>query len=350
MLYLDYYLLSFFDAKKATSNAQLLHVFQGKRTPSMFYITEINNWHHAFAQFKFVSVEEIEKIIQQLLHKKWLAKEGKGYVITQTGLDAREEYFSTHYFPKVDRFANLNIRKSFWDRLQLFVQSFSEMSHHNKQYSPVIKHPQHQENVRLLFQQFATQRDQLLNMWIAEQEFIFNRLDASRADVLAAQLTGNQKIGETKSQIQGQLEMESLEYSFYHQDTIEDVLNVVQNHPNELVILSAIIHQLHIETNHGLSTSTHISYELLKNGLDISRIANRRQLKENTIREHILEMAFILPNFSIAHFIPKDVYAKLNNAFDRNEKYTYKDAREELLELEFMHYRLVELERMRMNG
>lgn len=349
MNYHDYYLLSFFDAKRSTSSAQLLHIFQGKRTPSMFYLAEINGWHHAFAQFKYITIEEIEAIIQRLLKKELIVSEDKGYVITQNGLDTMEEYFSEHYFPQLKRFTNLTIRTEFWARFQLFVQSFSEMSYQNKQYSPVIKHPQHQENVRLLFQQFPERREALLSKWIAEQTFLFEQLEVSRANVLAAQLTGHHKIGETKSQMQEQLEMENIEFLFYHQDTVEELLQIIQNNSDELVLLNAIVHQLHEETNYGLSSSTNLSYQLLQQGNDISSIANRRQLKENTVREHILEMAFVLKDFPISPFVPTSIYEKVVVGFEQHEDYSYREAKEDLIELEFMHYRLVELERIRLN-
>lgn len=350
MGYRMHYILSFFNMERPTSSSQILHIFQGKRTPSMFYLAERNNWHHAFAQFKKISGEAIDKVLQLLLQDDLIEPQDKGFILTQKGQLVCRAFYEDRYYPQISTFTNLTIRKTFWDRYQLFVQTFSEMSYENNRYTPIIKHPHHQENVRLLFQQFYKDKNLLKENWIKEQEFLFNQLGDSRADVLAAQLTGHQKVGETKGQVQEQLGMADLEYSFYHQDTIEALLEIIQEHPKKTVISHAIMSQLQIETNHGLSMSTNETFQLLGRGHSISDIANIRRLKENTIREHILELAFILYDFPFKAFVPEKLYQDLHTAFERNEDYAYRDAKNDFNDLEFIYYRLVELERMRKNG
>lgn len=350
MDYHMYYVLSLFNSQRAISSSQLLHTFQGKRTPSMFYLAEKNGWHHAFARFTKVSNQEIEKVLEGLFHKGLITQKDKGFILTEKGQLISKEFFENRYYPQASSFAAGNIWKAFWDRYQLFVQTFSEMSYKNNRYVPIIKYPPHQENVRLLFQQFHHDKEMLMRNWIKEQHFLFEQLDERRANVLMEQLTGHERVGETKRQIQRQLDMEVLEYSFYHQDTIEELLNIIQQHPEKLAISYAILNQLQVETNHGLSSSTNASFELLSQGHSISDIATIRRLKENTVREHILELAFVLYDFPIKTFVPKKVYEDLNLAFEKNEDYSYKEAKSEFKDLEFMYYRLVELERMRKNG
>ena len=350
MDYQMYYILSLFHSQRATSSSQLLHTFQGKRTPSMFYLVERNGWHHAFARFNNSSDKEIEKILEGLFQKGLISQIDKGFILTEKGQLISNEFFENRYYPRASSFATVNIWKAFWDRYQLFVQTFSEMSYKNNRYVPIIKSPQHQENVRLLFQQFHHDKELLLKNWIKEQHFLFEHLDESRANVLMEQLTGHERVGETKGQIQRQLDMEVLEYSFYHQDTIEELLNIIQQHPEELAISYAILNQLQVETNYGLSVSTRASFQLLGEGYSISDIANIRRLKENTVREHILELAFVLFDFPFKAFIPEKVYQDLKQAFEKNEDYSYKEAKSEFKDIEFMYYRLVELERMRQNG
>ena len=349
MDYYTYYILSFFHLERPTSSSQLLHTFQGKRTPSMFYLAERNGWHHAFARFNNISDVEIEKVLKGLFQKVLITQKDKGFILTEKGQLISNEFFEDRYYPQASSFATGNIWKDFWDRYQLFVQTFSEMSYKNNRYTPIIKHPHHQENVRLLFQQFQQNKEILKANWIKEQYFLFEQLDENRANMLMDQLTGHERVGETKRQIQWQLDMAALEYSFYHQDTIEELLNIIQQHPEELAILYAIMNQLQVETNHGLSVSTNASFQLLGQGHSISDIATIRRLKENTVREHILEMAFVLYDFPIKAFIPKNVYQDLNQAFEKNEDYSYKEAKSEFEDLEFMYFRLVELERMRKN-
>lgn len=350
MTYNYYFILSFFNTKRPTSIAQLVHVFRGKRTPSMFYLTEVNKWHHSFAKYMSISEKEVKDILQELIKRSFIIPMDKGFIITGKGLEARQAFFENQYFPNYIRtFANTNIRNAFWERFQLFAQTFSEVSYKNNQYAPIIKHPHHQENVRNLFYQFKDNKGKILIHWTDEIYFLFNKLEESRADILASQLTGYENIGLTKTQVQERLSMAPLEYDYYHQDSLEILLLEIRHNKEELPLMYAIMMQLHKETNYGLSSSTNETYQLLKQGYSIADISKMRFIKENTVREHILELAFVLEEFSIREFIPDEIYRYLHKSFKEKEGLTYKQVVTNNPEIEFMHFRLVDLERRRHN-
>ncbi len=348
--YWFYYILSYFNQERPVTTSQLLHVFQGKRTPSMFYMMEANQWHHGFSYNTSITRQDLQQTLQLLLQKQYLQEEKKGYLLTNKGAEECHLYFETHYYPQnIKTFTYTNVRLPFWNQLQLFTQVFSEFSYHNTQYVPVIKHPYYQENIRLLFQGQKDKKETLLKQWSGEQQFLFERLEEKQANVLANLLTGHHILGETKAQIAEKLQMELLAFDFYLQDILETVITLVQKNSSPLVLLNMILKQLHLATNLGLSASTKDTYQLLKKGYTIPKIANVRSIKENTVREHILEMAFVFNNFPYQSFVPTPIYQYLNKRFEEEENYHYRQAMQEKETLEFMHYRLVELERMRQN-
>ena len=345
-----YYILSYFNQKRKVNISQLLHVFHAKRTPSMFYIIEINHWHHGFSISKKITRNDLQQTIHLLLQKQYLQAEKNGYLLTNRGEEAYRLYFKKHYYPKnIKTFTNTKVWLPFWNRLQLFTQVFSELSYKNPQYIPIIKHPYHQENIRLLFQKYQDKKGALLKQWVEEQQLLFEHLEEEQADVLASLLTGHNIIGVTKAQITEKLQMESLEFDFFLQDVIEAVIYIVNEKPAQLALTNLLLEQLYQETNWGLSASTSDTYQLLEKGYNIRKIANMRSIKENTVREHILEMAFVFNDFPYQNFIPKDTYQHLNQRFEEEKTYHYRQAMQEKEGLEFMHYRLVELERMRKN-
>jgi ribulose-phosphate 3-epimerase len=349
--YWFYYILSYFNQERSVTTSQLLHVFQGKRTPSMFYMMEANQWHHGFLYNASITRQDLQQTLQLLLQKQYLQEEKKGYLLTNKGAEACRLYFEAHYYPQeIKTFTYANVRLPFWNQLQLFTQVFSEFSYQNTQYVPVIKHPYYQENIRLLFQGQKDKKETLLKQWFGEQQFLFEQLEERQANVLANLLTGHHILGEMKAQIAEKLQMESLAFDFYLQDILETVITLVKKNASQLVLLNTILKQLHLATNLGLSASTKDTYQLLKKGYTIPKIANIRSIKENTVREHILEMAFVFNNFPYQNFVPATIYQYLNKRFEEEENYHYRQAMQEKDTLEFMHYRLVELERMRQNG
>lgn len=346
--YMGYYILSYFDKNKAVNASQIFHVLQGKRTPSMFYLAEKNRWHHGFGKFTRFSRQRLELFLKRFNQLKWIEVRGKGYVLTELGSQVKNEYFSTHYFPShIHTFSNVNLRRPFWERYQLLTQVFSERSFFNNKYTPIIKDPLHQEQVRFLFHYFKNESDNINQKWIDEQYSVFNHLKDSRVNHLFKHLSGHDKIGETTSQVREKLNMNELEYEYYHFDTIELIIQRIKENPQHLPLMQAIIQSLQSETNFGLSSSTYQTYLYIEDGLSIQEISKERSLKENTIREHILEMAFVLDNFPFDKFVSESLAKELNAKFIRDEDYSFKKAVSDFDSIHFMDYRLIELERMR---
>lgn len=347
--YLQFYILSYFDLEKVITDAQIIHVFHAKRTPSMFYLIEMNRWHHGFSLTNKMTRKQLLRNIRYLVDHSYLLEKGKGFVLTEKGGQNCKEYFNNHYYPqKIKKFMNANVRIPFWNRYQLFTQVFSEYSYQNTKYVPIVKHPHHQENVRQLFHQFNLNKEQLLKYWYTEQRLLFEQMDEQLADVLVNQLTGHGFIGKTRAQLAIHYQMTSWEFVFYFMDAMEEFLQLIQKNKEELPLSREILKILHQETCVGLSASTFKTYKLLKKGFSLSEIAIQRSIKENTVREHILEMAFVFEKFPYQSFIPSDIYESLHKGFKEIENFNYQYAMSEISQLEFMHYRLVELERMRL--
>jgi len=314
----------------------------------MFYLMEKKQWHHGFLLAKHLKRDRLETIIQSLANKQWLTAKDKGYLLTPRGEEACSSYFDNHYYPKpLQSFSYTSARSPFWSRLQLFVQVFSELSYKNTHFAPVIKHPHHQENVRQLFSEFKGKTEEVFQQWLKEQGFLFNNLLAEHADILASQLSGHEVVGETQTKLAQELEMDNLEYYLFQQSLIEELIELILAHKDKVPITARIFEQVHKEANYGLSGSTYQSFQLLTEGHTIAAIARKRGVKVNTVREHILEMAFVFQDFPYKKFVPKSLYQALNQGFKTVEDYNYQQAFEEHEAMEFMHFRLVELERMR---
>lgn len=112
--YFKYYILSYFDIDKVTTESQIIHVIHAKRTPSMFYLIESNGWHHGFSLSDKISRQQLSRIIKVLLVDDYLIGKDQGYVLTEKGQIECTEYFKQHYYPqKIKGFFNAKIRKAF---------------------------------------------------------------------------------------------------------------------------------------------------------------------------------------------------------------------------------------------
>lgn len=345
--FFNYYILSYFQTDKEVKTSQILHVLRGKKTPSMYYLTEVNQWHHGFSINKKIKSTDLKIIVESAYRKKWLTKKEKGFLLTSIGKEILDKYFEDYYFPKrIHSFRNIEVYDPFWERIQLFSQVFSEYSYKNPNYTAIIKDPHHQEIVRLLFEASQGNKGHVLKKWIEEQDYIFKKLPRDQANLLANSLTGHQIIGKTRKQLADELGMVEIELKFYLRDALEEVIKIIHRFPKKLRITTELLKNTQEEYYFSLSESTYYTFQMLKQGQKITEIARARRIKKNTVKEHLLEIAFVLERFPTKDFVPIEIYQILNHKFYESPDYSYREAVTDINNLEFHHYRLVELERM----
>lgn len=348
--YFYYYILSYFHTEEVVRLSQIFHVLRGKKTPSMYYLTEINHWHHGFSFVKRIEKADLKKTISPALTDYLLLKKDDGFILTKKGNELVKEYFKRHYYPKeIKNFGNIELYIPFWNRLQLFTQVFSEFSYKNTNYLAVIKNPNHQEKVRQLFQVTGGKIDRVVLQWIEEQSLIFEKLEEEKADFLANFLTGHKIIGKTRTQVANQLNLLDYEINFYLRDILEEIIELLIKNQKKLALTYKIFEGVQSEYFMSLSKSTFETYQMLKQGYPIQKIASVRKIKENTVKEHILEIAFVVPGFPVENYVSKSIYSNLYNQFTEDKNMSFKEALSNNEDLEFYQYRLVELERLRID-
>ncbi|MEC6747467.1 helix-turn-helix domain-containing protein [Marinilactibacillus sp. XAAS-LB27] len=345
--YFLYFLLSFFNNHYPSKSSQLIHVFHGRRTPSILFKVENEQLFPAFGLFKELKKEHLEHYLQKLCSKNLLqGSEEEGYLLTSLGYKSLTQYFENKKYPEAIRsLENATLRNSFYLQIQLVSQIFSEKRYDNKKYSPSIKEPSDQESVKAWLSKQKKPMDQLALQWATELYDLLLTFAKEEASMIVGKLTGHDIIGKTNRQLAESLEMESVELNVRLSNTFEQL--IIQARASEGLLLNDFVTYLDQRTYFGLSKSTYDTYLMVNEGYSVEQISEVRQLKLNTIREHILEIYLVHPDFNFQPYIPADQYERLKMAFEQNPKYSYKQAKQDYEDLMFMWFRLVEIERIR---
>lgn len=347
--YFLHYLLSLFNQQRPLKVAQLIHVFHGRRTPSILYFIETQQLFSAFELLPKLKRENLEKCFVTMQKNEWITETENGFIQTDFGKKMVESYFQNHYYP--DNITSLQyskVRNTFWERFQLFTQVFSEKRFENVQYVPIIKHPSHQEGVRVWLSKQGEDKQKVTDNWIKETFSLFESLPEEVVNMVVMQLSGHDRIGKTKQQTAAFMKKESYEFLLFFENALEQMILKIEE--EDFFLLKQMLNDILKETVYGLTDSTFLTAKYLTKGLSIDQVAKLRRLKVNTIREHILEIAFIQPNFSFKPFISEKTYDLLHEEFKKNTSLTYQEIKRSIPEVEFMHFRLVELERLRDYG
>lgn len=343
--YLEHYLLALFQ-KESTKANQLIHIFNGKRTQSIFYIGQRKALHHAFHQFPQMQLGQLEQMLNSLKQKGYLSLTDEIYQITHAGLEKCQAFFKAHFFPEhIKTYTYTLIRKSCYQHLHLVTQIISNFSFQETNFTPIVKDFKVQDHLKIFLNHY--ERNKLIELWADEQIEILQKMEKARADYLANLFSGYQMIGLSEMELITALDLDRLENRFLRQDATEHYWTLARElhlpcheHLFQLILKSE---------NQGLSRSTYESMHLMTRGSSVTEIAKQRRLKESTIREHILECAFVRPEFDYLQLIDPLRLKHLSTYFEEHSNPRYHEAKKHIPELEFMEYRLYELERIRQN-
>lgn len=339
--YPENFILANFSTEQGLKVSQLIHILNGKRTPSVFYMTVRKNLCSVYGLFPYLKRNQLKLIVDRLKKDEKLCEHDDGLYLTSKGRKEIQKFKEEYYYPHfIDSFKYTMLRNPLWQHIQLFSQIASYWSYQEQQFTPLIRDEKVQENVREILSRY---RDEFKDNWVAEQYAIFSACQSSEADFLIRGLSGFRSWGDTFVEMSADQKGGPWETHLKQQDFIDHYIQLAQE--LNLTFHQRIIDWVFQTYSAGLSPSTYQSIQMISQGFSLRQIASMRHLKLNTIREHVLEAAFVHPQYSYSRLIDERTYQSLQQLFQDNEQLRYRDAKEHLPDLVFMDFRLVEMER-----
>src|SRR5699024_7478166 len=98
---------------------------------------------------------------------------------------------------------------------------------------------------------------------------------------------------------------------------------IVKSHPNEFIILHPLINDMLQPTP--LTNSASKTKALLQKHLSLEQIATWRQLKINTIYDHVVEIAIAREDFPWQEYVSEEVYKNIVLAIQETNSFILKD-------------------------
>lgn len=340
--YIENVILSMYE--EPTNTGQIHNVLSGRSTPSILYLVEIRKWQNLYGSIPKVSRGYIEKLHKKFLHQKLIYRDEKKYLIDDTVLIELNSYFKNNLLlSHTPSLMNADIRNEFWNLVRFISQVVSEKQYKNNKYIPLND----ELTAQLFIKNMLHNNKNFEENWIKEQQHIFNTLDEEVAELLVNILSGHETNGLTLSQLSRHKNISKSEVYFMKYETIRIYIQFIQD--NSLKMHQIVLNFLLTKMNFGLTTSAIGTYQLLQEGKSIQNISAIKSVKSSTIKEHILEIAFKLPHIDLTFLIPKEIQLELTHYFANHHSWQYKEAANRIENLEFYHYRLIELELIR-NG
>lgn len=333
--------LFFFDEQQPRRQKNIYNVLRGVSTVSnLFWAQQYNLldfWHY----YPHLELNEYSQIICEAVKTGDLLEADDNKLIRGANLkivSSNIEHGLQAYFD-FDKLIQL---------IELAVQVVSELSFHNKFYSPSIDDMELLWQIKTWLHRVKTKDNtsEFITKFRSELTVIGTTLPEKNSVLLFNQFIGHNHVGLTIEQLGKALDIASFEIEFIVRETFLELINIVKN--KKLPLLSELIEL--VKNSSRLTNSALISWNLFKNGTEISKIASLRRIKENTVREHLMMAAILEPDFPFEKFIDLNLFL---DKFDLNSKtpdeWTYQVVLQKDSSVSFFSFRLAQIKQGQLN-
>lgn len=346
--YQSYVLLSLFEKNEVTRSAQVYNILQGKRTGSTLYQALIHQYLPFYGLYSDWKRTDFDTLITSFESAALIKDIGKQeYELLDEGRNTLFSYFEGHHYPKeLNNIRYSKITFSFWTIIQLLTQVYSEKSYNNHSYNPIIQDLESQYFVKKWLK-ISKEKGWTSSLFHQEWRLLLSHMGDREADMIAQLLTGHEWIGKTREQTRKERELGKEEFNLYFQEIWHKAFDWIRNNKKQCPIFYDILYRTDQATHKGLSKTSWTTFTYLMNGYSIKKIAEIRNIKENTVGDHVIEIGIVLPEFPLQKMIPpahQELIEKFKKAYPEKR---FRDFQEQHDHVPFYEYRFLEILRWR---
>ncbi|MFX3617213.1 MAG: helix-turn-helix domain-containing protein [Sporolactobacillus sp.] len=280
----------------------IFHLLRGKHSSQSIQDSYLFHLRPFFHLLDGLSREEFDRWIDRVMANKWIEKSSaveEKYKLSMSGSAYYHRLQAETSLPAGLTFTEwINDERLFWLKLQLLVQTISELGKENRAFVPVTRAPQATEAVRTILTAAPPDYTSLSKRLKGQICWVFSRMEAEEANLLAGQFSGHLLPGLTLDQMADVLHKEKMQIQLLFKAALRTFVHLVkegQSAVPDLVLFFGA-------PENGLSRSAAKTYCLLQ-GLMIDELAERRGLSRGTIEDHLVEITLKIDDFNWSPYL-----------------------------------------------
>ncbi|WP_157800267.1 helix-turn-helix domain-containing protein [Sporolactobacillus pectinivorans] len=281
----------------------LIHILKGRQSVQTIQDCTLFHIEPLYHVLETVAREQLENLANECRDRGWiiaLKGEQEKYILTPSGKCTLSQLAQKYSFPKALSYTeNITIETEFWLKLQLLVQTLSELLHGSRSFLPVTRRTSVTEGVRKFIFEFHANRKTLAAGLHQELYCLFEKMPQSDATLLSAQLSGHSMPGLTLTQLSVLFNRDWYQFMIDSKSAFRCLMHQICFSPSLFPILECLMDK----KPNGLSHSAEETYRCLREGLTIEELSVKRQLSKGTIEDHIIEMTLKIPEFNVSLFL-----------------------------------------------
>lgn len=319
--------------------AATYHILQGKESIQTIQDTNLFRLQSYYAIYENLTKNEFDLAVIQLQKQHFIyGVEAQQYELTNKGYELLQSrsnvplYFNGIKYRKIDY--------TFLNRLLLMIQVWTNIANGNEQFIPIIDDSEIKEWVRQFYKQTRHQIKQCLQRLYDEIHALLLQLPEKDAALFVAQLTSYKHIGMTMDQLATHFERSKHELTLRITNILHYFMHRVEEDKESFRLLYAMMERPNIVNK--LTITARKTKTMLERGMPIDVIAKKRNLKQNTIQDHIVEIALYDTSFDISIYVPEQYIDEIINAVAKTNTFKLKQLKEQVNEkITYFQIRLV---------
>ncbi|WP_026673217.1 helix-turn-helix domain-containing protein [Alkalihalobacterium bogoriense] len=305
------------------------HLLKGKRSSQTIQDGHLFRCLFLFGIIPTLTREQTDKCIQHLESIRAVTRvREERFVVTKLGENIVQQFQEeAPFFHHIDGWKYKEVDMRFWYRLTLYIQCLSYMVKKESRFIPVTNERNILQWVRQAFPQNQEERKKQLNDLYKELLSYLVKIEEINATIVVKKLTGATQIGLTNEQLALKYKLDKGWINLLFLATVHQLLKEIETEPNQYPMLSRFYEK---NRKINVTSSTKQTYELLQQGKSIQQIAQIRQLKENTIEDHIVEIAIEDPSFTISSYVGQKQQVEIEQLSRKEQTKRLRDLKDKL--------------------
>lgn len=326
--------------KQDRSIAATYHILTGKRSIQTLQDVHLYALQSFYGTAKSLDKQAFDEEVKQMTRNSMLLETAPSvFKLSSQGenwLKLHSQEFPLAYFNGMAFHETGNL---FTKRLLLLVQTLTNSHKNYFSFIPVVDNQDAENWVRQFYQARRFQENKMLSQLYKELHHLLKRFSDREAGMFVDRLTGYKNYGMSSYQLAEKYSLTEIDVPLYLLAITHQLLTLLEEE-TKCRLLSYIFNDLRQTSL--LTNSAAITHRLFNQGNTISQIAAKRRLKENTIYDHVVEIALYDYNFPTERFMDRNTHQEINHAIKQTNTQKLKQLKEAVRdEISYFQIRLV---------
>ena len=234
------------------------------------------------------------------------------YLLSPFGKDWLIHHQAGLPFDDYNGFSYSKMDNEFYQGILLLIQTYTNSYKQHFSFIPLIDNRDVTQSIKAIYRVHKKISDaKMLEGLYDELYHVLRKTNPLAAKLFVDRLTGYKDYGLSISQLAIAYDLSKEDVQLFLVAVVHLFITEVKQ--NKLPILSQLLQYCSMETSF-ITASAEKTNAMMQLGMTIEEIAERRKLKQNTIYDHIVEMALIDSDFSIKPYVSEHEFQAIESA------------------------------------